>query len=391
VVGVAAVLGLAACTPAPAGSAGTASGTGSVTAGSTVQTTATGGPSTAGPTGFTVLMSGDVLLHIPLVRQADSDAPGPALDFRPMLAQQKPVVSGADLAICHMETPLADADGPFSGYPSFNAPPQVATALAATGYDACTTASNHTIDQGMAGVRRTLRALDAAGIRHTGSARSAADAATPLLLHVGPATVALLSYAYGTNGIPVPSGRPYAVNLIDPARILRDAHRARAAGADVVLVALHAGTEYQQDPNDQQRQLARVLTKSPDIDLVYGHHAHVVQPLEKLNGKWVAYGLGNTLARTAVASNTVTAEQIMVRFTFAPVPGGGYAVRRAEYVPGLMTLSPPYRWRDLRTAVDDPRVPAATRRAWARAASHIKSVVGRRGAFQDGLVLASVP
>jgi poly-gamma-glutamate capsule biosynthesis protein CapA/YwtB (metallophosphatase superfamily) len=335
-------------------------------------------------------MSGDVLLHTPLVTQADRDAPGPPLDFRPMLAQQKPIVSAVNLAICHLETPLADADGPFSGYPAFNAPPQIGTALATTGYDACTTASNHTIDQGMAGVRRTLSALDAVGIRHTGSARSAADAATPLLLEAGPATVALLSYAYGTNGIPVPAGRPYAVNLIDPARILRDAKRARAAGADVVLVALHAGTEYQQNPNSQQRELARVLTRSPDIDLVYGHHAHVVQPLQKVNGKWVAYGLGNTLARTSVTSNVVTAEQIMVRFTFGPVGDGRYAVRQAEYVPGVMPLSPPYRWQDLRTAVDDPHVPAATRRAWARAASHIRSVVGRLGAFQDGLVLARV-
>jgi poly-gamma-glutamate capsule biosynthesis protein CapA/YwtB (metallophosphatase superfamily) len=375
---------------------GAATGTGTTAGRGSQVPTATASPARSASTTvaqpeFTVVMSGDVLLHLPLVAQADRDAPGRALDFRPMLAQQKPIVGPADLAICHLETPLADADGPFSGYPTFNAPPQVLKALAATGYDACTTASNHTIDQGSAGVKRTLDALDAAGIKHTGSARTTREGAKTLLLTAGGAKVALLAYAYGTNGIAVPSGKPYSVNLIDPARILRDAKRARAAGADVVMVALHAGTEYQQNPDAQQRQLARVLTASPDIDLVYGHHVHVVQPIEKVNGKWVVYGLGNTLARTAAASNVVTTEQIMVRFTFARNSKGRYAVAKAEYIPGLMPLTPPYRWRDLLTAVDDPDVPDATRRAWQRAADHIHSVVGRRGAFKDGLVEASAP
>ena len=100
-------------------------------------------------------------------------------DFAPMFASVKPVVSAADLAICHMETPLGPADGPFSGYPSFSVPPQVATGLADLGYDSCSTASNHSLDQGEAGVARTLDALDAAGIRHAGTARSPAEAAEP--------------------------------------------------------------------------------------------------------------------------------------------------------------------------------------------------------------------
>lgn len=359
----------------------------SATSKATASPTSTATP----PPHFTVVMSGDVLLHMALVTQGDQDAPGPALDFRPMLAEQKPIIGPADLAICHLETPLADAKGPFSGYPSFNSPPQIVKALVATGYDACTTASNHTIDQGFAGVKRTLNALDAAGIKHTGSARSAREAAHTLLLTAGGAKIALLAYAYATNGIPVPSGRPYSVNLIDPARILRDAKRARAAGADVVMVALHAGTEYQQDPNAEQRRLARILTASPDIDLVYGHHVHVVQPLQKLNGKWVAYGLGNTLSHPVADFHVVTAQQIMVRFTFERNSKGRYAVVKAEYVPGIMPLAPPYRWRDLLTAVDDPSVPAATRQAWRRAAAHIHEVVGRLGAFKDGLVEAAAP
>jgi len=116
------------------------------------------------------VVTGDVLLHPPLVDQARVDSQGgQGLDFGPMLAAEKPYVQGADLGICHLETPLAPADGPFSGYPEFSVPPQVLPALVATGYDACSTASNHTLDQGTTGVNRTLDDLDAACLAHDGS------------------------------------------------------------------------------------------------------------------------------------------------------------------------------------------------------------------------------
>jgi len=125
-----------------------------------------------------IVVTGDVLLHPPLVDQARADSPGGQdLDFAPMLAAEKPYVQDADLGICHLETPLAPADGPFSGYPEFSVPPQVLPALVATGYDACSTASNHTLDQGTAGVNRTLDDLDAAGLAHDGSYRTARTAA----------------------------------------------------------------------------------------------------------------------------------------------------------------------------------------------------------------------
>ena len=94
-----------------------------------------------------------------------------------MYASIAPDVKSADLAICEMETPLAPPQGPFVGWPNFSAPPQVLTALKGVGYQSCTTASNHTLDQGYSGLKRTLDELDSAGLRHTGSARSAREAA----------------------------------------------------------------------------------------------------------------------------------------------------------------------------------------------------------------------
>ncbi len=376
----------AASTP-PAGSAATTSASTSPTAPPVTS------PPTDGGDAVTVLMTGDVLIHTPLVTQADADAPGPALDFAPMLAAQRPRVSAADLAICHMETPLAPPEGPFTGYPTFKAPPQVVPALKDVGYDACTTASNHTLDAGAAGIARTLATLDAAGIRHTGSARSQAERDTPLVMTVsthggGQVRIGLVAAAYGTNGIPVPASAPYEINLIDVPRMVADAAAARRAGADIVIVAVHAGTEYDQSPNDQQRTVAQALLASPDVDLVYMHHAHVVLPFERIGAKWVAYGLGNTLAKTAIESNTVTAEQVMARFTFARGADGRYAVSRAAYVPALMPFTQPYRWVDLAAALADPSMPAALRQRYQQAADHIRQVVGSRGAFAAGLSVA---
>src|SRR5690606_1069363 len=169
----------------------------------------------------------------------------------------------ADLAICHMETPLAPEDGPYEGYPLFSSPPQILPALVETGYDACTTASNHTFDKAAAGVDRTLDFLDDAGLAHAGSARTPAEAEEPTLIDVetteGPVTVGLLSYTYGFNGIPYPDGDEWRGNLIDEEEILAEAGAAREAGAELVVLSMHWGDEYVHDPNQQQLDLAPEL------------------------------------------------------------------------------------------------------------------------------------
>ncbi|MFI1938801.1 CapA family protein [Streptomyces purpureus] len=341
------------------------------------------------PAGFTLVASGDVLPHNSVIRQAADDAGGAGHDFRPMLAGVRPLISGADLAICHMETIYGTDGGPFTGYPAFKSPPQVADALAATGYDACSTASNHTLDDGAAGLARTLDALDRAGVRHAGSARTAAEAARPTLLKAGGATVAQLAYTYGTNGYPLPEGQPWAVNLIDEQKILADAKAARKAGADVVVVSLHWGTEWQTAPDAQQLSLGRSLTAArtggrPDIDLILGTHAHVPQAYEKVNGVWIIYGMGDQIAGPMVnysgAFDARGNQSSVGRFTFTPprTPGGRWEVTRAEFVP---------QWYDTGAgrvvnlgAVKDGAALASVR-------DTIRDVVLGRGAAKDGLVM----
>jgi len=312
------------------------------------------------PTTFTVVASGDVLIHPELTDQALADGSG-VRDYRPMLSGVKQVVSAADLAICHLEVPLAGPDGPFSGWPAFSAPPEIATALAETGYDLCSTASNHTLDRGPTGVRSTLDVLDAAGIKHTGSARSAEEARTPRIVEVNGAKIGHVSFTFGFNGLREPGGTPWLANELDVPDVLAATRAAKQAGADVVIASLHWGNEFQSEPTAQQRSIAATLLEDDSVDLIVGHHAHVVQPFEQVNGKWVAYGLGNHLARHAEPRGT-TEEGLIARFRFAKDAAGRWRVDRADYVPTLVDLGPPIRVLDLTAIGNSERKTQALQR-----------------------------
>lgn len=294
----------------------------------------------------TIALTGDVLAHDTVWQSARREAArthvAASFDFRPMLAPIRPIIAGADLALCHLETPLAPRGGPYASYPVFSAPPQIAAALQWTGFDGCSTASNHSVDQGEEGVVRTLEVLDRVGLAHTGTSRSRAEARTPVIFDVGGIDVGWLSYTYGTNGLPVDADKPWSVNLIDPARILRDARRSREHGADAVLVALHWGDEYQHRPSAFQLSLARQLSRSPDITLLYGHHAHVVQPIRRVNGMWVLFGLGNLLADQATVAPGVK-DGLIGLVTLAWTGEGPVHVAKVTSVPThIDTSAPPY-------------------------------------------------
>ncbi|MFD9368084.1 CapA family protein [Streptomyces sp. NPDC060020] len=340
--------------------------------------------------GFTLVASGDVLPHTSVIQRAANDADGDGYDFRPMFSGVKPVVSTADLALCHMETIYGEEGGPFSGYPAFKSPPEVADGLKDAGYDGCSTASNHTLDDGAAGLRRTLDRFDKVGLKHAGSARTAAEAAAVTTYTAGSAKVAHLAYTYDTNGYPLPEGQPWAVNLMKQDKIIADARAARKAGADVVLVSVHWGTEWQTEPDETQLSLGKALTASqtagrPDIDLILGTHAHIPQPYEKVNGTWIIYGMGDQVAGEMF--NYTGARDMrgnygsIGRFTFAPPAAEGqrWQVTKAEFVPQMMDLS---AGRVVNLARPSDRDDHESAR------DEIIEAVLSRGAAKDGLTLA---
>ncbi|MER6015075.1 CapA family protein [Streptomyces bluensis] len=292
---------------------------------------------------FTVAAAGDVLIHPELVEQAAKDAKktgkGEAgLDFGPMLAGVKPVISKADLAICHMETPVGTPKGPFEGYPEFLVPPQILTALKDVGYDTCSTASNHTFDHGLKAVRRTLNAMDKAGLGHTGSARTPEEAEQINIRDVNGVKVAHLAFSWESFLNPTPGKEKWAFNRIGFEDIKKAEERARKKGAEVVILSVHWGLEHYNEPSIPQLRLAERITEETGIDLVIGHHAHVVQPIQKLNGTWVAYSLGNQIARHSTPTG-LTEEGAIGWFEFRETTDGEWDVS-ARYATTLVDIPP---------------------------------------------------
>lgn len=352
-------------------------------------TSTTGSAAVGDGPGFTVAAGGDILIHPEVTAQAVADAKasgkGNAPDFTRVMAGLKPTVSRADLAICHMETVVAPPEGPFLGYRDFNVPPQIVDTVAGLGYDTCSTASNHTLDHGPEGVQRTLAKLDEAGLEHTGSARSAAEAARPLIVDVDGVKVGQLSYSYGFNDTEVPEDKPWLANEIDVGRIVEDERALREAGVDVVIASLHWGREKHNEASRTQRDIARSIAEKTGIDLVLGHHAHVVQPFEKIGDTWIAYGLGNQVAKHLHPLGT-TEEGVLGWFRFTE-EGGDWGVSAARYVPTLVELRPKIRVVDvvaeLREGEGD--LPAQRRARLWTAYERTRGVLFNKGAGDDGL------
>jgi poly-gamma-glutamate capsule biosynthesis protein CapA/YwtB (metallophosphatase superfamily) len=343
------------------------------------------------PRSFSVVMSGDVLIHTGVWESAEDFAAARGkngMDFAPMFASLRPVYNSADLAVCHLEVPLAESDGPFLNYPIFSAPPQVINGLEKAGVDACTTASNHSLDTGWEGLKRTLDTMDAKDMPHAGTARTRKESTTPLILDVAGVRVALLSYTYGTNGIPIPSEQPWSVPLIDPGDIKRDAQQARQDGAEVVIVALHHGTEYLTAPDSYQLDVVDKITRSKAIDLVYGHHAHVPQPIDVVNGTWVAYGLGNFVAQQSTDVPD-TYRGATVKFTLVERSSGRFEVDQAQFVPTMITPyeGAPMRVLDIRAALRDPETDPSLEPTLRDALASIKRDVYSLGARRQGLTM----
>lgn len=248
---------------------------------------------------LSLAFSGDVLTHTPLVVQARRNAvannSSNDYDFRPMFVRVAPLISRVDLAICHLETPIAPDGEDLSTFPIFGVPPEITEAIANAGFDRCSTASNHAYDRGIEGIDATVNALELHGVSQAGMARTPAEI-EPHVITVNGVALTHLSYTFSFNGLSLPADQQWRSAVIDSERILHDATMARQKGAEVVIVSMHWGNEMSSTPNSMQMTIAQELTKSGLIDLIVGHHAHVVQPIMQMNGIWVLFGLGNILS-----------------------------------------------------------------------------------------------
>jgi poly-gamma-glutamate synthesis protein (capsule biosynthesis protein) len=285
---------------------------------------------------------GDLMCHASQFNEA-RNATG--YDFQPAFEAIRPYLTAADLAIGNLETVTAGAGAGagFTGYPAFNTPVEYLDALKGSGFDVLTTANNHSLDRHFLGVERTIEALESRGLQHTGSARTQAERDRPLIISVKGLRLGVLAYTYGTNGIPMPAGKPFAVNLIDTLAMARDIGRARGEGADAIAVFLHWGNEYERQPNVTQRRIAAFLARQ-GVDLVLGSHPHVLQPAEWIgeNGRtFVLYSLGNFFSgqRQPFTDSGVILQVSLIR----PRDGGPVRIGGTQFVPTYVVRRPRYR------------------------------------------------
>jgi poly-gamma-glutamate capsule biosynthesis protein CapA/YwtB (metallophosphatase superfamily) len=240
---------------------------------------------------------GDILIHNVVYYDAKTTDGG--YDFKPMFEPVKQYLETADITIANQETMIGGTEIGLSSYPRFNSPFEVGDALKYVGVDVVTLANNHTLDRGETAIQNAIKHWNSLNITYTGAYKSKEDSEQIRYMNKNDIKFSFLSYTYGTNGIPIPKGKDYLVNLINKDKMKKEISEAKQ-NSDVVIVSMHFGNEYEMMPNNYQIDLAEFLAKE-GVDIVIGHHPHVLQPVQWItrpDGKktFVAYSLGNFIS-----------------------------------------------------------------------------------------------
>lgn len=250
------------------------------------------------PDSLHLLFVGDIMVHSTQYHSARYEGKDTTYNFYPVFQHVEAYLSHPDWTMGNLETTLAGK--PYSGYPLFSSPSEIADDLKKAGFDLLFTANNHTVDRGKKGLESTLGYLNQTGLLHTGSFQDTVDREVnyPLLVKRNNISLSILNYTYGTNGMPV--RKPNIVNQIDTLQILLDLEKAKAQQSDVIMVCMHWGIEYEKRENKEQQQIARLLAEK-GAHLIVGAHPHVVQGYEEIiteDGRTVPviYSLGNFIS-----------------------------------------------------------------------------------------------
>ena len=251
-----------------------------------------------GTSSITILGVGDNLIHDGIYRQANRRAGGNGYDFSPVYKRVAPYIEAADIAVINQETPLAGNVRPLSGYPRFNSPTELGDELVRIGFDAINHANNHILDQGEEGLRATLDYWKGQTVPVTGAYYSDEDMEEIRVIEKNGIRSAYIGATEMTNGLSLPQGSPYRVLLTSDTERLKHLVQKAKSMADVVVVSVHWGTEYTHTPTKQQKALAQNLVDW-GADIIFGNHAHTLQPLTVLTRASdgaecpVIYAMGN--------------------------------------------------------------------------------------------------
>ena len=242
-----------------------------------------------------MVMVGDALIHGTVYGTAHRYANYNGYDFKPMLEHIKERVKDYDLAYYNQETILGGTELGLSTYPLFNSPYEVGDAFIDAGFNLVSLATNHTIDKGEKGVLNSRNYWNQqADVLAAGSYSSFEERDKVVIKEVNGIKYAFLSYTTYTNGLIVPTGKEYLVNVYDEDLIKEEIARYRDQ-VDLLMVAMHWGTEYMTYPTNEQKEISEYLA-SLGVDLIIGCHPHVIEPIEYIDDTLVIYSLGNFIS-----------------------------------------------------------------------------------------------
>ena len=291
-------------------------------------------------TTFTMAAIGDIMCHNTQYNDAYNKDTG-AYDFSYVFDDISLYTKTADICVGNLETTFAGEDVGYSGYPTFNTPDSLAYELKDIGVDVLSTAGNHALDKGFNGLSRTIDVLNDADIAHTGTYKTEEEQNTILTKYVKGIKIAFVNFTYGTNGIKIPSGKEFCVNLIDNDLITKQLDLAKSQNPDIIVACMHWGNEYKTTPNDTQKELSTFLFQN-GVDIILGTHPHVLEPMEKqivtledgtTKDGFVIYSLGNFISGQT-AENTKTS--IILNLTITKHTDGKITIDKAEYKPIYM-------------------------------------------------------
>ena len=291
-------------------------------------------------TTFTLTAIGDVMCHNTQYFDAYNSSTG-EYDFSYVFEDVSYYIRNSNIAIANLETTFAGEEIGYSNYPRFNTPDALAYDLKELGIDVVSTAGNHSLDYGFNGLSRTIDVLNSADISHLGTYKTAEDREKILFKYVKGIKIAFINYSYGTNGIPVPEGKDFCINLIDEESIKEDIEKAKSQNADIIIACMHWGTEYNTSPNDTQKDLADFLFKN-GVNIILGGHPHVLQNMEKktvtledgtTQDGFIVYSLGNFICDQNAKN---TRSSIILDLTITKHTDNSVTIDNIDYIPTYM-------------------------------------------------------
>lgn len=255
---------------------------------------------------LSLIMVGDALLHSSLYRDGYKDG---KYDFTSQLEFIKPIVQNYDLAFYNQESILGGTELGLSDYPTFNSPQEFGDSMIDAGFNLVSLANNHTLDRGEKAVLNSCDYWKDKDVLTAGSYSSKEAAEEIKIKEKNGIKYTLLAYTYGTNGIKVPEGKEYLVNLYSDEKAKADIEKVRDK-VDLLMVSMHWGTEYKTEPTEEQKREAEYLS-SLGVDIIIGTHPHIIEPVTYINDTLVIYSLGNFISAQSTNNDYNTMVELM--------------------------------------------------------------------------------